>query len=273
MGRKRVVAIGDLHCGHRVGLTPPQWQDKILDDDLDVNQHNKYARLQKVLYDSYIQSINAVKPIDSLIVNGDLIDGKGNRSGGTEQIKLARDEQATMAAYSILEAEAPIIRLTYGTPYHVGQNEDWENHVVSKIKELDPHVDVKIESHGWYDFNGVIFDVKHFTSSSSIPYGKGTPLGKEWLWNTLWAEQGLQPRADIYLRSHVHYAFQCGEPNSWFACTLAGLQGMGSKFGARICKGLVHFGTLSFDILSSGSWKESWDIIKIKEQETKAEKL
>lgn len=269
---KRVVCISDLHCGHRVGLTPPIWQGRIL-GTLNINKNDKWVRLQRVLWKHYIDALKRVKPIDILIVNGDAIDGKGDKSGGVEQIRLARDEQATMASYAILESEAPVVRMTYGTRYHTGSNEDWENHVVTKIKELDPGVDIRIGSHEWLEVNNTIFDIKHHVSSSSIPYGRGTSLGKEWLWNALWAEQGLQPRADIYVRSHVHYAFHCGQPNSWYALTTPPLQGMGTSFGARICNGMIDFGIVSFDITESGAWMPIWDIIKVKEQATKAEKL
>jgi len=272
MPNKRVCVIGDLHSGHRVGLTPPAWQWKLTGYS-DTTQQDKWATIQKSLWLHYLEALEKVKPIDILIVNGDCINGKGSKSGSTEEITAARDNQAKMAAHCIIETHAPVIRMTYGTAYHVGADEDWENAVVNELKILDAGLNIKIGSHDWFDINGVVFDVKHFTSASSIPHGKGTALGKEWLWNFLWAEQGLQPKADIYVRHHVHYAFHCGEPNKWYAFTGPALQGMGSKFGSRICKGLVHFGMVTFDITESGAWMPHWDIINIQEQATEAEIL
>ena len=43
MGKKKIVAMADLHCGHRVGLTPPKWQGR--------NVNPKYNRIQKELWD------------------------------------------------------------------------------------------------------------------------------------------------------------------------------------------------------------------------------
>ena len=273
MPNKRVVVISDPHCGHRVGLTPPAFQGQYVKDETDLTKIDKFVTIRRRLWHEYQKMINALKPIDILIVNGDCIDGKGFRSGSTELIETDRDVQGIMAATCIAEAESPIIRMTYGTAYHTGLSEDWENNVVKEIKINDPQVDVKIGSHEWVDVNGVIIDFKHFTASTTIPHGQGTSLAKDWLWNALWAEQELQPRADIYIRSHVHVAYQCGRPNSWYACTTPALQGMGSKFGSRICKGIVDFGVVSFDITESGAWKPNWDTIIVKEQATKAEQL
>lgn len=272
MPKKRVAVISDPHPGHRVGLTPPEWQWQLHGTNT-TTQHNKWALLQQSLWKRYKTAIDQYKPYDILLHIGDGVDGKGSKSGGTEQITSDRNEQAEMGARIILEAEAPVVRMAYGTGYHTGINEDWENAIVDKVRIKDPHIDIKIGSHEWLDVNGVIFDIKHFTGATSIPHSKGTSLSKEWLWNALWAEQGLQPRADIYIRGHVHYAFQCGEPGSWYAMTCPALQGMGSKFGSRMCRGLVHFGIVVFDITETGAWIPHWDIIKIKEQETKAEIL
>ena len=114
---KRMVVISDLHCGHVVGLTPPRWHFQI-DGKLYANQ--------KELWGFYAQSIDSLKPIDILVVNGDAIDGKGCRSGGTEQNTTDRLEQCEMAIECIEYTEAKTVRMTYGTPYHAGQDEDFE---------------------------------------------------------------------------------------------------------------------------------------------------
>ena len=79
MGKKRnftrVVIGGDKHCGHRVGLTPPDWQSAILG--------RKYYNIQRELWKEFTGIMDYLKPIDVLMMNGDAIDGRGERSGGT----------------------------------------------------------------------------------------------------------------------------------------------------------------------------------------------
>ncbi|MFH2001621.1 MAG: hypothetical protein ABIK28_18195 [Planctomycetota bacterium] len=259
---KRVVVMADLHCGHIVGLTPPNWQYRLLEsDEEDVSKHNKWAKVEEATWIAYTEIMQSLQPIDVLIVNGDAIDGKGERSGSTECLTADRTAQTEMAAYCINRAKADAVVMTYGTAYHTGREEDWESFVFQLVKNAK-----KIGSHEWPIVNGVTFDCKHFASRSSIPHGKGTPLMRDVLWNTLWAERELQPKGDIIIRSHVHYAFYCGEPGSWWACTTPALQGMGSKYGARMCATMVHWGLISFDIEPNGEWRETWHVKAIVEQ-------
>ena len=254
---KRVVAIGDLHCGHRVGLTPPAWQYSA--------KGNKYFKIQRELWNEYAGIMDRLKPIDILIVNGDVIDGRGERSGGTELIETDRLKQVDMAAEAINYCKADKVVITRGTPYHTGFKEDFEDGLLQKATNC-----TKIGDHEFYNVNGVVFDVKHSVSSSSIPYGQFTPVAKDRLWNLIWSEYDMQPKADILLRSHVHYFLQSGGVD-WDAFVLPALQGMGSKFGAKICSGLVHFGVCWFDVFDKpDKWGKKWEfnkhIVKLKSQ-------
>lgn len=254
---KRVVVISDLHCGHVVGLTPPSWQFAVEEDSNEsIIRRNRFSEIQKMGWDYYYEKINELKPIDILLVNGDCVDGKGPKSGSTELITADRNEQAEMAAYAILEAEANNIIMTYGTSYHTGASEDWEDLVAEKVNAT------KISSHEWIEVNGIIFDMKHFVSKSSVPHGRGTPLARAALWNIIWADQDRQEKSDIIVRSHVHYAYHCGEPRSYFGLITPALQGLGSKYGTRRCENTVDFGFVSFNIKENGTWKISWHILK-----------
>jgi hypothetical protein len=239
---KRVVVISDLHCGSDVGLTHPMWQG---------------TPLQKELWDAFAEMIKAVQPIDILIVNGDMIDGKASRSGGTRMITVDRAEQAEMAASAIEFTEANDIYLTYGTGYHTGNSEDWEGVVADKLG-------VPIEDQLWVEVYDTTFDVKHFVGASSVPHGRHTSIARDRLWNILWADMGQQPKSDVIIRSHVHYHNYNGGP-TWVAMTTPALQGLGSKFGSRIPSGTVDFGIVYFDVDEEGfSWDS--DIILVESQ-------
>lgn len=62
---KRIIAIGDLHCGHLAGLTPPRWQ---------VRTPAKFSTLQRECWRFYADNLAGSKP-DLLICNGDAITG------------------------------------------------------------------------------------------------------------------------------------------------------------------------------------------------------
>lgn len=262
---KRVVVISDQHAGHRVGLTPPPFQTAI--------KGRKYYNIQRELWKKFSFIIDKLKPIDILMANGDCIDGRGSRSGGTELIEIDRRKQIDIAAYAINYCDAKKVVITRGTPYHTGVNEDWEDQLQEKTKAS------KIGDHEFYDVNGVIFDVKHNIGASSIPHGQFTPVARDRLWNLIWSEYEMQPKADILIRSHVHY-FLGAKGVDWDAFITPALQGMGSKFGAKICSGLIHWGLIWFDvyekpigILNNRKWIMDKYIVGIKSQKATVTKL
>ena len=244
---KRIVVISDMHCGHRVGMTPPKWQ---LNPD---NEHDaKWLRLQQEQWKWYCQKIDQLRPIDVLLVMGDCVDGRSERAAGRDCIRPGRRDQVDMAFDVIQRTGAAAIAMVYGTRYHVA---DWEDDLCSDLGER-----ATIGAHEWPEINGVVFDIKHKVGGSSIPHGRTTALQRSRLWNGLWAAAGRQPQAQIFLRGHVHYHTAVsqivGDRQTW-AMTCPALQGVGSEFGAEQCEGLVDFGMLSFDITPAGSvlWK------------------
>jgi hypothetical protein len=241
--KKRVLVMSDTHCGHVVGLTPKENQ---------LQDGSKYADIEREMWDWYVTELDKYKPFNILIFNGDAIDGKGDRSGGTELLTTDRNKQVDMAMKVIAQTEAKDIRLVYGTPYHAGKDEDWEKVLADKLG-------CKVESHGFYSVNGCIFDVKHKIGSSSIPHGRFTAIAKDALWNELWSLRGMQERANIVIRSHVHY-YAMAEDATKTAFITPGLQGFGSKFGARVCSGTVDIGFIVIDVEDNGEWSHDLSI-------------
>jgi hypothetical protein len=213
----------------------------------------------------YTEIVDRHKPIDILLCNGDMVDGKGTRSGGTEQITSDRDKQVQIAKGCIDYVESPVVCMTFGTSYHTGSDgEDWEAVLAREVKAA------KIESHAFYDINGVIIDMKHKVGSSSIPHGRLTALAGQVLWNEIWAiVDKQQPLAKILIRSHDHYYEQIDHMGC-IAFITPSLQGMGSKFGARECSGIVDFGMIFFDIYEDGTFTWTCDKVVGEVQRAKA---
>jgi len=265
--KKRGIVVSDLHCGHACGLTPPAWQTKEVNGT--TTKHNKWARLQRQLWDHYKRMIDELGPFHFGLYVGDGIDGTGRKSGGTELITTDREEQSDMAIECLnavlLNARRGFEWVgVYGTGYHTGNDEDWENRIAERAGFK------KIGAHEWVDVNGCVFDLKHKIGSSTIPHGRHTATAKERMWNILWNhEDALQPDANVFLRGHVHYHAFCGGPG-WVAMTLPALQGMGTKYGARQCTGLVDWGVTVFDVADDGAFDWHAETVKIESQKAKA---
>jgi len=233
----------DFHCGHFAGLTPPEFQ-------IPPNALNpksiKISNTSQVLWNFYADKLYELGPFDFAIINGDLIDGRGEKSGGTELISPDRTNQQTMAVRVSKEIRAKEYYLTYGTPYHTGTKEDFEGGIAKELPGVNDGI-APIKGHLFPKIGGVQFDVKHKIGSSSIPHGSLTPLAKEILWNRICARSGEQPIADVLLRAHTH-SFDQIDHDGCLAFILPGLQGFGSKYGVRQVSRSVNFGFVTIDI-------------------------
>lgn len=255
MKSKRIVVFSDPHCGHRIGLTPPRHQPEA---DKDAPAYvKKFVLERKRMWDWFADHIERLEQIDYLIVNGDMIEGKGVRSGGTELLTADRDEQATIAADVINFVKAKNVFATFGTPYHVGCEEDWEVVACSKVNNFR-----KIEAEAHFEVNGLQIACRHYIGNTSSPASRGTALANAQVKQMLWATRDQQPLANLIIRSHIHRAFAIQDPAlNFMALTTPALQGCGSKYGARQCDGLpVDFGFVTIDVESKTKWAVKFHI-------------
>jgi len=229
-------------------------------------KRGKWVALQRALWDRYIGLIRKVGKVDLLIVAGDCIDGDGAKSGGTELITADRNQQAEMAVRVIQEWTAKKIVMCYGTDYHVGPVENYEDTIADKVGAD------KIGAHEWIDVNGLILDVKHHIGSSSVPHGAGTAIAREALWNSLWAARREQPQSDIIVRGHIHTYYRF-ETALWSGVTLPALQGMGSRFGQRRCSRTVDWGLVWLDVRGKHDYDFNPEIVRFNEQRAKVLKI
>ena len=246
---KRILFLSDLHCGHFVGLTHP-----------DFFMSGKIGDEQRELW-SWFKKQTSGETWDHVVVNGDLIEGKGLKSGGTELITSDRSKQVDMSVAALKTVKRKKMTLTYGTPYHTGSDEDWEDRIA---KELE----VRIKSQLFLLANGVTFDIRHHIGGSSIPHATPPSLPREAITNMLWSERDIQPRAQITIRGHLHRHLDCGNPH-WRGMVLPALQGLGSKFGSRKCSGMVDFGVVVFEVTKAGnfSWQSRTCELKLSKAE------
>lgn len=252
---KRVVACGDMHTGHRVGLTPPEFQSQV--------RGREYFDAQRECWNFWEKEIDKLKPIHLLIHNGDACDGKGKKSGSNELIHPKRTVQANIATQNIEFAEAKHVVITRGTHYHVGVDDDFEDIICENLNRSGTRATIK--NHDFVDVNGVLFNIKHKIGSSTIPHGRSTPAKKENMWNLYWNEIGDQPRktgSTVFLRSHVHFFDFTGD-DTYLAVILPALQAQATDFGSRLCSGVVKYGFCYFDCYEDGSFTWSWRVLRV----------
>jgi len=259
---ERGIIESDYHSHHRAGLNAPDfWMP-----EKGVNA--KWGRMQRELWDARCEILTKIGKVDFHAINGDAFDGRGQASGSTElladpawhnQILNAED-----CAREVKFKGKPRIIMSRGTPYHTGKLDDYED-------ALADHLGAIIKDHPFFTVGGVTFDMKHKTGSSSIPHGRGTPIARDRLWNLLWAERGEQPKAQVIIRSHVHYHTYIGGPG-WVAMTTPALQAAATKYGGRQCSGTVDWGLTLFEV-EDGEFDWTVYLVNLKSNKVKAVKL
>ncbi len=260
-GPSRTIFFNDSHCGANTGLTPPAYQYKIIEEEISEEHRirNKWARLQQECWDWYIKTAEYFAPYDNTFILGDVIDGSGQRSGGTELITSDRKVQTSMAIEAIKPVASPHMIFLFGTPYHTGQEEDFEIDVAKAYNS-------KIGSHEWETINGCVFDLKHKQSNTKNPF---TSLFNEIVDNREWAVVGEQPKANVIVRAHTH-RFCFARIEDCTAISLPALQAYGTKFGARQCSRKVHFGLIVLDVWPDGFIQEHINIAQLSSHKTRS---
>ena len=251
-----ILIIADLHCGHRLGLTHPDFDAR---PDCDPGQPSyKQYQLRRRFWQWFAEEVKRLGHIDVLVANGDLIDGKGTRSGSNELLTPDRTEQTDQAAAIIDMIDADANMLTFGTPYHTGVDEDWEREVAGKIK----HCELMGEQIS-LTANGVKFDFKHFTGASSVPYSQGTSINKQRVDAILEAHVGQGHKdIDILVRSHTHRAHYVQDELGNQLKTPC-LQ-LSSKFGRSKKSGPISVGMYAFYVSGKDDWRAQWMRFKLR---------
>jgi hypothetical protein len=245
----RIFIGSDVHGGHFAGLTPPEWHYP------RNGAFGEIAAMQMELWDFFSSRVDALKPFDAAFWVGDMIEGDGDRNSGVELVTTDRLNQCQIAIGAVRKVGAKKNRFIYGTPSHTGKAEDFERMIADEFK-------AKITAQAWMTKYGVTFNLKHKVGGTGVPHGKGTAIGKEVLWGTLWAEMLAQPKANITVRGHTHryYLYDDIGPNNTIrmGVCLPALQAAATKYGAKECSGIVHFGFMHFDIYPDGevTWKK-----------------
>lgn len=236
----RIVSVSDTHCGHEVGLTPPDWWAP--------PARREVRRYQRQTWRAFEEILSAIAPpVDLLFALGDLIEGPQLASRGTELgTALTMADQCEMAVEVLRRFEAREVYIVRGTPYHVGQDEDWEAMIAKELgARLATVADVTVE--------GVRFNLRHKVGRTSVPYGAGTPLARSYLVQA-WAElrRGGEAPA-VALRGHVHRFAYVGQ-REWLAMSLPGLGQGGGKL-EQLIEGDLDWGLVSWTV-SGGEY--SW---------------
>ena len=233
---------GDFHCGAPTGLTP--------------DPRNK---IQEVLLDRYKDALKWLGPVDKVLVNGDLIDGRDPKSRDYD-VEDMLDQAEQAARLIVMQKPKDEVLITMGTRYHETlEAQGFHKHVEKcvrywSLKELGREIPVtfrrklKTTINKWF-----LMEARHFQRSSSVFQGRSTASLRSMMWNVVNAAYNGGKWPDLLVFSHVHYWTRA--ENAWAtAVTLPCFQALGGAFGDEVCDGHVDVGLAR---LTVGATKET----------------
>lgn len=255
--RKRIIVVGDLHCGHVGGLTPPGWRVSAKESPA---LHDMQVETWK-LYRGMVRRHGKFDGKTTIVCNGDAIDGNRNLS---ELVTADRISQVDMAERCLALWNADNYVFVEGTPYHTGKAENWESVLADRF-------DADIKPRRYLDVNGRMFFFRHKVGRSTIPYARHTSPAREKTLLELAAGRKDAPEASVFCFSHVHYHTYAGGPG-WLVMTLPALQTV-SDYGAREFSGQVDWGITVFDVENDGSYTWFTDIRQVESVKEEATRV
>lgn len=258
----RMVILSDMHCGHFFGLTPEQWHLRLLTGNKipviggNADDQEAIAEFQRQSWNWFCDTLDSIKPVNILVVNGDAIDGRGEHSGQTELIASDRLTQCNMAQEVIRQVDAENIYMTYGTPYHTGNMEDFENVIANNCNAhcIRPHLRLKVRD--------TVFSIKHYAPHSNATYGFATPLLREAVDKML---DGIYDgeQYDVIVRSHIHrgiYIDSAGMPKVIITPALQ----YGSKYGRKQFRTNLSYGFTVIDVFNNNVIHNKFYTVSVK---------
>jgi len=229
-----------MHCGHLLGLTPPQYHDDTNRDWLGP------------LWQFYDATLSQIGKVDAHVFDGDAIDGHQEKDPSA-LLKPMVNVQTDMAEEAIRLVRARKRYVIRGTGYHTDMQCSYEQYVADALN-CDCLDELRIEA------NGCRLHFRHVVGRSDTPYGQGTPALKEIINEMLAADIEDYDAADVLGRAHVHYA-----TGVWAATgkdgairqayTGAGLQLRGptqSAFTRKLRTWMYHVGMTLIEIDTTG---------------------
>jgi len=242
---KKVLFVGDTHCGHCKGITSPDWRI------------GEFKDVQKFGYDFILDTVKEIKP-DRIICNGDLIDGPGHKDS-TDHVTTDISRQQKMAVEFLDEIKKVNKKaeffFTRGTPFHVKTDQENEDVIADYFK-------AEIQNELKLDINGLITSVKHTTSKGSTVYGSVTSNQRVNILQFL--NDVLEDRtpAKFYVRSHIH-EFNFVDRGHFAMLTTPAMQFAGTAYGRRLSS-FYHFGVSFMEVENANEYQVYKRLLNLK---------
>lgn len=179
---KRLLMVSDLHCGHKVGLSHP---------DYGLNKH------QAKLFSKWSYMCNVVGHVDAVLVCGDSTEGPNRKGSGSGCWTTDALEQVECAVKLLKMIDSDMYYTVMGSHYHIMSGNVNSDQLVAKFLDGNYQPDQVIR------INQRRIHAAHKTSVGQGEDRKTNVAGR--MIGTMLMNQASNGLFDIEFRGHTHY--------------------------------------------------------------------
>lgn len=208
---RNILVVGDMHVGSIYGMLPP---DFVSSDGAEKPQNDG----QKYLWECWqeMKTKAARFAIDSVVVNGDLIEGKQPKQKASELTLIAPNDQESAAVFLMRDLRNWIEKNTgrqvpfffvQGTEYHEGRGAEELESIAARVQgaNIDSNLSGRHSKEILdLDIGGTILNFAHHLGGGS-GFTRSGSLDAEALWCQITSSKGQAVSADLIVRSHLHF--------------------------------------------------------------------
>lgn len=213
---KRGVIVSDLQCGSIYGILPPAFETS----EGIIKPQNAGQDYLWRCWDDATYRAGQFDP-DFIVFNGDAVDGKQQAQKGTElSLQLMVDQKrAACTCLKLLKTRCPRAKWYFvaGTVYHVQDGAEAEEDIARQLgaeRYMGAGPGRLVHEVLDLDVDGVILNFAHHISVASGFY-RATAADREGQWSAMTAKDPSKgiPKADVVVRSHVHFFIHLEYPS------------------------------------------------------------
>jgi len=220
---KTALFVSDMHVGASTALAPPIMYKSETQNEVRAN------KIQMKIYDAWVNCIdNLSKKPMVLGINGEPIDGGNPKNHGQQSTLPNVRDQCNTSVQLLAMIGAENIIMTRGSGYHVQIGDiPIEEFIARELRAKryraysgQDHTDVDGNNNlqaltdyfAIFKVSGKVFNMTHHVGYSKLELYRTTALAREMMALKLASDK--YPKADVIVRSHVHYHVRVGFTHS-----------------------------------------------------------
>ena len=201
----RILVISDLHVGSTTALCSER---PVISDQNTYYVPNEMQRVLLKAWKDMIKEATRQGGIDLLVINGECVDGANLKQAGQQTWSSNLDDQMNDSKKLIDMIPYKQVMILRGSNYHDQiDGTNLEEIMASKLRDVIPYKayggEGKTDYFAYIKIHGKIFNFTHHIGFSRQKTNRANAMAREM--KAMHFQHDTLGRADVFIRSHVHY--------------------------------------------------------------------